>query len=169
MKKIGFLLILLNLFILSAKAEIAFIDINFILNKSQVGKFLNSHVEKIKQTEFQKYKEIESKLIIKEKSLIDQQNILDEKEFQDRLKNLTKEVQKYRSDRKKSMENLKKFRGDKAKEILEILNPIITKYVDANSILIVIPKKNIIVGKKSLDITNQIIELLNNDIKKLDF
>ena len=31
------------------------------------------------------------------------------------------------------------------------------------------PKKNIIVGKKNLDITDEIIKLLNNKIKKLNF
>ena len=34
------------------------------------------------------------------------------------------------------------------KEILELLNPIITNYVESNSIIMVLPKKNIIVGKK---------------------
>ena len=58
---------------------------------------------------------------------------------------------------------------DKTKEILRKLNPILTNYVDLNSISILIPKKNIIVGKKSLDITDEIINLLNNDTKKLDF
>ena len=58
---------------------------------------------------------------------------------------------------------------EKTKEILKVLNPIIAKYVDLNSISLVIPKKNIIVGKKNLDITEQIIQLLNNDIKKLKF
>ena len=58
---------------------------------------------------------------------------------------------------------------DNTKEILKILNPIITKYVDSNSISIVLPKKNIIVGKKNLDITDQILKLLNKNIKKLNF
>ena len=169
MQKIIIFLIFLNFFSIKAKAEIAYIDINLILNKSEVGIFLNNYVESVKKKELSKYNEIENELIKKEKLLVEQKNILDKEEFQKRLKNLTNNVQKYRSDKKLSVDELNKFRMDKIKEILEVLNPIITKYVDANSISIVLPKKNIIVGKKNLDITNQIIKILNKNIKTLNF
>ena len=169
MQKIIIFLIFWNFFSIKAKAEIAYIDINLILNKSEVGIFLNNYLESVKKKELSKYNEIENELIKKEKLLIEQQNILDKEEFQKRLKNLTKNVKKYRSDKKSSVDELNNFRKDKIKEILEVLNPIITQYVDLNSISIVLPKKNIIVGKKNLDITNQIIKILNENIKKLNF
>ena len=55
------------------------------------------------------------------------------------------------------------------KVVLNALNPIISKYVEENSILIVLPKKNIIIAKKNLDITNIIMDLLNNELKKINF
>ena len=45
-KVILFIIIFLNIFSLSASAKIAYIDINLILKTSDVGKFLNSHIEK---------------------------------------------------------------------------------------------------------------------------
>ena len=169
MKKIIFFLFLLNVITLNASAQIAYIDINFILKTSDVGKSLNLYLEELKKKDLIKYKKIESDLVKKEKELIAQQNILNKEEFQKKLSSLTSEVQKYRSDKKSSVDELNKFKIEKTKEILGILNPIITKYVDSNSISIVFPKKNIIVGKKNLDITNQIIELLNKNINKLKF
>ena len=169
MKKILYFIILVNLFVVNAKADIAYIDINLILKKSEVGVFLNNYMESKKKKELSKYNKIENELIEKEKLLIEQQNILDKEEFQKRLTSLSNNVQKYRSDKKLSVEELNKFRMDKTKEILEVLNPIITQYVDLNSISIVLPKKNIIVGKKNLDITNQIIKILNQNIKTLNF
>ena len=169
MKKIIFFFIFFCTFIQIGKAEIVYIDINSILNKSDVGKSLNDFLEKIKNNDLEKYKLIEAQLIKKEKELIAQQNILVKEEFQKKLASLTAEVQKYRSDKKISLDELNKVKIEKTKEILKVLNPIITKYVDLNSISLVIPKKNIIVGKKNLDITEQIIQLLNNDIKKLKF
>ena len=169
MKKKILIFILLNILTLNSKAEIVYIDINFILNSSDVGKNLNTYLETIKNQNLLKYEEIENDLVNKEKSLIAQQNILDKEQFQKKLKKLTSEVQKYRSDKKVSLEELNKIKINKTKEILLVLNPIITKYVDENSISIVIPKKNIVVGRKNLDITNQIIKLLNNNITKLEF
>ena len=169
MKKKILIFILLNILTLNSKAEIVYIDINFILNSSDVGKNLNTYLETIKNKNLLKYEKIENDLVNKEKSLIAQQNILDKEQFQKKLKKLTSEVQKYRSDKKVSLEELNNIKINKTKEILSALNPIITKYVDENSISIVIPKKNIVVGRKNLDITNQIIKLLNNIITKLEF
>ena len=141
MKKIIFLLIIFNFLTFNSKAQIAYIDINLILNTSKVGKSLNLFIKKIENEDLTKYKLIENDLLKKEKELISQQNILKKEQFQSKLTKLSTEVQKYRSDKKMSLEKLKKIRIDKTKEILKTLNPIITKYVDSNAISIVLPKK----------------------------
>ena len=169
MKKVIFLLIVFNFFTFNSKAQIAYIDINLILNTSKVGKSLNLFIKKLEDDDLTRYKLIETELIKKEKEIISQQNILKKEQFQSKLTKLSTEIQKYRSDKKMSSEKLNKIRFDKTKEILEVLNPIITKYVDSNAISIVLPKKNIIVGKKNLDITEQIITLLDNKNFKLTF
>jgi len=86
MKKFFLLIIFFNLIVINAKAEIAYIDINLILNKSEVGIFLNNYLESIKKKELSKYNEIENELLKKEKLLIEQQNILDKEEFQKKIK-----------------------------------------------------------------------------------
>ena len=52
-------------------------------------------------------------------------------------------------------------------KILRILNPILTKYVDENNIQILIEKKNILVGIKTLDITENILNIFNEETKNL--
>lgn len=54
-------------------------------------------------------------------------------------------------------------------EILKIVNPLITEYVKNNGITLVLEKKNILVGVKSLDVTNIILDMFNNEVidKKL--
>ena len=169
MKHLFIYFILISFFTTSLKAQIAYIDMNLVLNKSEVGKYLNSHIEKIKKKNIEKFKEIEKNLIDKEKLLISQQNILDNNEFDKKLAILKKEVNKYKSDKKLHVDQLNKIKIDSTKQILKVLNPIITKYVDLNSISLVIPKKNIIIGKKNLDITDQIIKQLDENLKKLNF
>ena len=170
MKKIScYIFLLINFLIYSAKAEIAYIDINHILKTSEVGKHLNSHISK-KKNEFSiKFKEIEDELIKKEKLLLEQQNILSKEEFQKKIKLLTKEVQDYKKNKQSNIDYINQLKIEKTKEILKELNPIIANFVDINSISIVMPKKNIIVGKKNLDITEKILNLLNKNIVKLNF
>ena len=169
MKKFFFYFLIFFIFPLNTFAKVAYIDLKLILKESDVGKFVNDHINKIKNENNSKFKEKENKLIDKEKLLISQKNILNEAEFNKRIAVLTEEVKKYRADKKDSIDRINKIKIDYTKEILKSLNPIIAKYVDLNSISLVIPKKNIIVGKKNLDITNQIIKLLNNNIKKINF
>ena len=74
-----------------------------------------------------------------------QKNIIDSKEFELKLKNLGSEIKTYRDDRKKSNDEMNKVKIDSTKKVLNLINPIIAKYVEKNSISIVLPKKNIIV------------------------
>lgn len=150
-------------------AQIVYIDVNFILNNSEVGKSLNIYLKEINNKNIVSYKEIEGKFLQKEKELLAQKNILEKSEFDKKFKKLSKEVNVYRSEKKKSLNKLNETKLKNTKKILKILNPIITNYVDKNSISLVIPKKNIIVGKKNLDITNEIVKLLNDKVKSLDF
>ena len=169
MKLIVLILIIINILSFSSKAEIAYLDMGLLLKKSEVGKSLDEKITLLKNKHITKFKKIESKLISKEKSLLAQKNILDQNEFEKKLDLLSEEIKKYRSDKKVSENKLNKIKMDDTKEILKILNPIITNYVDKNSISIVIPKKNIIVGKKKLDITNEIINILNLEATSIKF
>ena len=169
MKRILYLIFFIKIFITNSFAEIAYIDMNYLLNKSEVGKSLNIYIEEIRNKNQIKFKELEDELIKKEKLLISQQNILNKDEFEKKLKILSVEVNEYRSDKNSSKEKLNNIKRENSKKILQILNPIITKYVEENSISLVLPKKNIIVGKKNLEITDKIIKLLNQQVKSLNF
>ena len=150
-------------------AQIVYIDVNYILNNSEVGKSLNIYIKKTRDENIISYKEIEDKFIKKEKELLAQKNILKKEEFDEKFKILSNEINIYNAEKKSSLNKLNKFKLDNTKKILEILNPIITNYVDKNSISLVMPKKNIIVGKKNLDITDEIVKLLNDKVQSLDF
>ena len=170
MKKIIFVIFFflysINLY---SETNIAYIDINFILKNSSAGKSLKNHINKLENRYLSEYKKIEENLVIKEKNLMSQKNIIDSKEFELKLKNLGSEIKTYRDDRKKSNDEMNKVKIDSTKKVLNLINPIIAKYVEKNSISIVLPKKNIIVGRKNLDITDIIVSLLDNEIQNIEF
>ena len=169
MKVLIYFFLFFKILTVTVNAEIAFIDINYILNNSDVGKSLNSHLDKINKKHIQTFQKIENALIKKEKVLIAQQNVINEQEFKKKINILSEEVKKYRNDKNKSKEDLNKIKILNTKKILKMMNPIITNYVENNAISLVIPKKNIIVGKKKLDITNKILEILNNQHSSIVF
>ena len=52
--------------------------------------------------------------------------------------------------------------------MLKTLNKILSTYAAENKISLIIQKKNIIVGKYSLDITEVIMDILNKEIKSIN-
>tara|TARA_Y100000816_G_C26073204_1_gene564715 strand:+ start:263 stop:775 length:513 start_codon:yes stop_codon:yes gene_type:complete len=162
MKQFLFFFIFMVSLVPNSYCKIVYIDINLILNQSEIGKILNDYINSKNNENTLNYKKVEAVLLNKEKSLIAQQNILDENEFKKKLSLLSEEIKNFRKEKKQSLENLNNIKIENTKKILSFLNPIITNYVDKNSISLVIPKKNIVVGKTDLDITNKIISLLND-------
>ena len=63
---------------------------------------------------------------------------------------------------------LNKLKDESAKLILKNINEIISEYSTKNSISMIVEKKSIIIGKSELNITNDILNLLNKKIKKID-
>ena len=52
--------------------------------------------------------------------------------------------------------------------MLNHLKKILSKYAADNSISLILQKTNIIIGKSSLDITPQVMDIFNKEIKKID-
>jgi Skp family chaperone for outer membrane proteins len=54
------------------------------------------------------------------------------------------------------------------KKLTNTLTPILANYSAQNSISFIIPKKNIIIGKTELDLTNTILKLLDSKVKSIE-
>jgi len=163
------ILFLFNLNLSNANDNIVYIDINFILENSIVGKSINTQIKSLQNKENENFKIKEKKLIENEKKLISQKNILDENQFKNEVDKHKKDLNDYRNQKKIMFDNLNKKKSEYLKKVLNSLNPIISKYVEENEISLVLQKNNIIVAKKELDITNKILDLLNEQIKEIKF
>ena len=53
-------------------------------------------------------------------------------------------------------------------KLLEHLQPILSDYSKSNAISLILQKKDIIIGRNDLNITDDIIKILNKKIKKID-
>jgi len=84
------------------------------------------------------------------------------------MKALQIKFQKYKKNKTKEIENLKIKRNRNIVKFLNSINPIIEKYMVDNSIYMLMDKKNVFIANKNYDITNKLIELIDNQIKKVD-
>jgi len=140
-----------------------YIDIQYIIDNSKLGKFYKSKIKIIQDKNDLELTTTEKKIKKKENEINNQKNILSEEELNNKLKEINVMFTEYQKKRRKLKLDLSGQKKNYSKKILKILNPLLTNYVDKNSIELVIEKKNIVVGSKTLDITNSILEILNKE------
>ena len=52
-------------------------------------------------------------------------------------------------------------------KMISLIRPILSEYSEKNSISLIIQKRNIIIGKTSLDITDDILKIIDKKIEKI--
>ncbi len=90
-------------------------------------------------------------------------------EYEKLVKNYEDEVKKFNNIRNKKNEDFNKYRINSQKKIIEALNPLITAFLEKESVQILLQKEQIIFGDKELDITEEILKIFNDKHKKIKF
>ena len=157
--------ILISINYVSADQKIVFIDMDRLISDSKPGSSVFDQLNDINKKNLLYLKKEENKFKEKEKKLISQKNIISEDDFKNKVDELKLEVKDYNQNRKKMIEKFNRLRVENTNNLLKLVNPIIVKYSDENNISIIIQKKNLIIGKTDLDITDKIINIINNQIK----
>ena len=167
-KKSFFLIIIFFLFGITnlwSSEKIAFLDVEFIINKSEPALVIIKKIEKIRNQETKKLKEIEDNLKKKNEELIKTKNLISDEELKKKISSLRDEAKSFDELRKKKITELNIKKNKELNEFLKLINPIIQEYMKEKSIDMIIDKKNIFMAKSKNDITKDILEIVNTKIK----
>ena len=153
--------------LLYADNNIAYLDMDIIYNESVVGKLIINEVDKINKKNISNFKKIEESLKKEEQEISSQKNILAKEEYEKKVISFRKKVAQYKSDRSKSIDDLKKKRNKAIGTLSSSVNKVLADDSVEKKISIIIPKKNIIIGKIELEITKDILKLVDENIEKI--
>ena len=156
-----------NLIPVKANEKIVYLDTKYILNESIAGKSIIKKLNATQNKNIEILKKIESKLKENEKKLISSKNVVDKDEFKKKAIKLKQEVVLYQDTLKKKKKALQKEKFELNRKFINKLTPILTDYSKENSISMILDKNNILIGQSSLDITKDIIDILNKKVKKI--
>ena len=145
-----------------------FLDFTHVLNKSKAGKEAQDFMKNKIKKENEKFKKREKSLLDQEKDLISKKKLMKNEEYKKKVNELRKKVSELQKDRNNFLKNIAKTREDSRKKLLENLNPILTSYMKENNIMIILDKKNVLVGNNKFDLTPKILEIFNSKIKSLN-
>ena len=149
-----------------ANTSIVFIDMDKIISLSKPGVSILKQLNTVNDKNLEYIKEKEKDFKKKEKKLISQKNIISEKEFLSNVNKLKIEISNYNKNRKKLISDFNKLKIDNTNKLLKIINSILVKFSKEKSISIILQKKRIIIGQSELDITDEVIKIINVEVKE---
>jgi len=149
--------------------QIVYINMEKIMKESKAGKQIINKISKSNEKNINKFKKIEDDLKKQEQDLISKRNVISESEFQTKLDDLKKKISEYRTKRQNIIQESTKKRVQASAEFSQKIKPILGDYAAKNNISIIVQKKNIIMGKKELDITADILKIVDEKIAKIKF
>ena len=146
--------------------NIVYIDIQYIIDNSDLGIFYKSKINKLVDNNKENSKIKKKEIKQKEEEINNQKNLLSKEEIEKKIVSLNKLVKNYQIEQNKKNKLVIDEKKNYTSKILKLLNPLLTNYVEKNKITLVVDKKNILIGIKSLDITPDILKILNDETKK---
>tara|TARA_B100001027_G_scaffold61561_1_gene41567 strand:+ start:540 stop:974 length:435 start_codon:yes stop_codon:yes gene_type:complete len=140
---------------------------DLLVSKSLAGKSINNQIKSQNKNNLEKFKKIESDIKKEDEDISNKKNILSEDEYKKMVGQLNKKIKNYRVMVSENVDKNNKLKISATKKLIKKLNPILSDYSEKNSISIILQKRDIIIGKNSLNITDDIIKILDENVKEI--
>ena len=165
-----FVIILIIFCTTTSKSEnlsVVYIDMDKVMNETVAGKSIVEQLEKIHKINIVEFKKIEDKLKSEETTIFSKKNILSNDEYIKEINSLKKKINDYKEKRKQKIDLVAKKKSEGTLKLLKELNPILADYSKKKNISIIMRKKDLVIARSNLDITIEIIDLVNSKVKKI--
>ena len=167
-KKLIFILPIFFIFHSNLNSDVPyFVDFKYILNESKAGKEAQIYLKKKLTNGIKQLKDKEKAIQKAEKKIIEQKKLLSAEEYKKKVTDLRNQVASLQKERNNLMDSVAKQRAKAKSELLKNLNPIIQDYMKEKKIRMVIDKKSILLADEKLDLTKEIIEILNKKLTSI--
>ena len=149
-----------------SEQKISFIDMDKVISTSKSGSSILKQLTDLNNKNLKFLKNEEKKFKEKEKKLISQKNIISKADFKIKVDELKSEIKNYNQDRNKMLADFNKLKMDNTNNLLKLINPILVKFSNDKEIAIILQKKDLVVAKTQLDITDEVIKIVNSEVKE---
>jgi len=163
-----FLLIFFIFFIstnLSNSNETAFVDIDYIVANSNVGKKVLENINKFDKKNINNLKKKNKSLQELEITIKNKKNVISEDAFNKEVVSFKKKVQEFKVEKNKIVKNFNDFKRKELENVFRKISPIINDYMEENSVSVLLDSKNIFMGSKKSNLTKDILDRINKELK----
>ena len=167
-KKITFIWIVFLIFQTNLSADVPhYLDFKYILNQSDAGKKAQTYLKDKLNNGVKSLKKKEKAIQEEETKIIKQKKVVSPEEYKKKVTDLRNKVDSLQKERNSLLAKVSEQRSKARTELLKNLNPIIKEYMKEKNIRMVLDKKSMLLADESLDITEDIVKLLNSKLKSI--
>ena len=148
-----------------AADKIAYMDMNFIINNSNIGQKVLKQLNDINKNNIENLRTEQKKLKIEIDEINKIRNIGSDDDIKKKIDIHNKNIKSYENLKKKLAQDLNNERNEEMNKIVKLINPLLEDYMKNNSIDIILRKDVVFFCKDKYDISKNILELTNKTYK----
>ena len=147
--------------------NIAFIDIKLLMQTSTAGLNISNKIKILEKQTIKLIENVGNDLKDKEKELVAKKNILSENDFKIEISKLKKKINEFNVMKNSEIKNFEKKKTQYNAKLLDSIKNILADYAKTNEITLLLQKQNIILGSNDINITDDVLNILNKKIKEI--
>jgi len=148
-----------------SKENIAFVNVDYLIQNSNIGKKLLANINDKDQKNLDNLKKKNKILQDLESSIKKKKNVISDEAYNKEVIDFKKKFQEFSKEKNKIVQEFNIFKKKEIKNIFKKINPIINDYMEENSVNLLFDSKNIFMGAKKLNLTEDILKKINNELK----
>ena len=160
-----FIFFLFNIISTNSSEPIAYIDMDFIIKNSEIGKKTLDTIKILNDKNINELKKKEKILKDLESKIISKKNIISKENFDKEVLMFQEKANKFKEDQSKMIDDFNNYKKKELDGILKKISPIINAYMEKKSVKILLDSKNILIGRSNLNLTNEVLKEINEKIK----
>ena len=145
--------------------KIAFVDIDYIIQNSNVGKKMISNINKLDKKNIDNLKKKNETLKDLEIAIKNKKNIISEEAFNNEVISFRKKAQEFEKEKNLIVNDFNNYKKKEFQKIFKEITPIISNYIEENSVTLLFDSKNIFMGAKEVNLTEDILKKINMELK----
>ena len=148
-----------------SKENIAFVNVDYLIQNSNIGKKLLANINDRDKKNLANLKEKNKILQDLESSIKKKKNVISDEAYNKEVIDFKKKFHEFSKEKNKIINEFNIFKQKEIENIFKKINPIINNYMEENSINLLFDSKNIFMGAKKLNLTEDVLKKINNELK----
>ena len=137
-----------------SKENIAFVNVDYLIQNSNIGKKSLANINDKDKKNLDNLKMKNKILQDLESSIKKKKNVISDEAYNKEVIDFKKKFQEFSKEKNKIVKEFNIFKKKEIENIFKQINPIINNYMEENSINLLCDSKNIFIGAKKLNLTD---------------